>query len=216
MHQQSEILTHIQNTNTQYTFTPFPTRIKYQNNRSDITERFDDPMVKKTIEADVTLLDILHHILVDLESQILRQARQHDPVALHILRSIPGVGKILALVILYEIHDINRFPAIGNFISYARLVKCSHESAGKRKTGGHNKIGNAHLKWAFSEAAVLFLRSNEPAKHYHQKLVGKYGKAKALSIIAQKLGRTVYIMLKRKEPFDPKRFFQDGAHEMTA
>jgi hypothetical protein len=64
----------------------------------------------------------------------------------------------------------------------------------------HNKIGNAHLKWAFSEAAVLFLRQNEPAQLLHQKLVSKYGKAKALSIIAQKPGRVIYFMLMRRVP----------------
>ncbi len=114
------------------------------------------------------------------------------------------MGKILALVIFYEIHDINRFPRVGNFISYAR----AHESAGKRKTGKNSKIGNVHLKWAFSEAACLFLRRNERAKHYHRKLVSKYGNAKALSIIDQKLGRTVYPMLKRRSPFDAKQFFE--------
>lgn len=61
--------------------------------------------------------------------------------------------------------------------------------------GGHNKIGNAHLKWAFSEAAVLFLRKNERAQKMHQSLVSKQGKGKTLSFIAQKLGRTVYYML---------------------
>ena len=60
-----------------------------------------------------------------------------------------------------------------------------------------------HLKWAFSEAACLFLRGNEAAQRYHEKLVSKYGKAKALSLLAQKIGRSVYTMLKRKEPFDP-------------
>ena len=114
---------------------------------------------------------------------------------------------MLSLVILYEIQDVGRFPQVGNFISYARLVKCPHESAGKRSGSPHNKIGNVHLKWAFSEAAVLFLRDHKAAKDYHHRLVSRYGKAKALSIIAQKLGRTVYFMLRRKEVFDPKRFF---------
>jgi len=80
----------------------------------------------------------------------------------------------------------------------------------------HNKIGNAHLKWAFSEAAVLFLRNNEPAKRLQQRLLSKYGKAKALSLIAQKLGRTAYYMLKRKEPFIATRFFKDGVREPAA
>jgi transposase len=70
------------------------------------------------------------------------------------LRSIPGVGKILALVLLYEIHDIKRFAGEGEFLSYARLIRPLKTSAGKVKGGG-GKIGNAHLKWAFSEAACL-------------------------------------------------------------
>jgi len=216
MRKQSELLEHIQNTNTQYNLCPFPTRIRYPSNRTEIATRFADPVVSATIEVDVRLLDVYHQILVDLEAKILRQARHHDPISLGLLRSVPGIGKILALTMLYEVQDIKRFARVGDFVSYARLVKCAHESAGKRTGSRNNKIGNAHLKWAFSEAAVLFLRGHEPAKQYHQKLVSKYGKAKALSIIAQKLGRVVYYMLKRKMPFDPNKFFQGGVHESAA
>ena len=153
-------------------------------------------------------MNALHEQILTIERQINANVPEHDPVALHLLRSIPGIGKTLALVILYEIHDINRFPKAGNFISYARLVKCAHESAGKRVKGRNSKIGNVHLKWAFSEAACLFLRGNKLAKRYHQKLVSRYGKAKALSIIAQKLGRTVYTVLKKRTPYDAKKFFE--------
>jgi transposase len=47
-----------------------------------------------------------------------------------------------------------------DFLSYARLVKCEHSSAGKRLGSSGAKVGNVHLKWAFSEAAALFLRQN--------------------------------------------------------
>jgi hypothetical protein len=40
---------------------------------------------------------------------------------------------------------------LGHALSYARLVRCTHESAGKKKGSGGKKIGNAHLKWAFPE-----------------------------------------------------------------
>ena len=113
-----------------------------------------------------------------------RQARHHDPVGLQLIRSVPGIGKVLSLVILYEIQDVRRFPKVGNFISYGRLVKCAHESAGKKSGSPNNKIGNAHLKWAFSEAAVLFLKDHKQVKDYDHKLVSRYGKSKALSIIA--------------------------------
>ena len=62
------------------------------------------------------------------------------------------------------------------------------------------------VQWAFSEAAQLFLRGNAPAKKYFQRLVSKYGKGKALSVLAHKLGRSVYYMLRRGEAFDGTLF----------
>jgi hypothetical protein len=85
------------------------------------------------------------------------------------------------MTILYEIHEIERFERVQNFASYARLVKCEKNSSGKRRGTGGAKVGNVHLKWAFSEAAVLFLRANPPAQKFVEKLQKKHGKAKALS-----------------------------------
>jgi transposase len=210
MHHQSELLAHIQNTNAQYNLPAFQKRINYGSNRAQLSEHFPEPMVSKSIQADIEVLAALHQVLLKLEKAVLDQARDHDPLALQLIGTVPGIGKILSLVILYEVQDVSRFSAAGNFISYSRLVKCARESSGKKSGARNSKIGNVHLKWAFSEAAVTFLRNNERAQRYHHKLVSKYGKAKALSIIAQKLGRTLYYMLKHKEAFDPIRFFQDG------
>ena len=72
-------------------------------------------------------------------------------------------------------------------------------------TGGA-KIGNVHLKWAFSEAAVLFLRKNPRGQHYLERLTRRHGKGKALSILAAKLGRATYFLLARKTIFKMERF----------
>jgi len=77
---------------------------------------------------------------------------------------VPGIGKILSLVLLYDIPQSDRFPRVQDFASSCRLVKCAKESAGKRSGTSGSTIGNAHLKWAFSEAAVLFLRDNPAAQ----------------------------------------------------
>jgi transposase len=122
------------------------------------------------------------------------------------LRTVHGIGKVLSLVILYEIHNIRRFPRVQDFASYARLVKCAKTSAGKKYGTSGSKIGNVHLKWAFSEAAVLFLRANPEGLKYKQRLERKHGKAKALSILAHKLGRAVYYMLLREKAFDMNKF----------
>lgn len=62
--------------------------------------------------------------------------------------------------------NIARFPRVQDFVSYCRLVKCAKESAGKKYGTSGKKIGNAYLKWAFSEAAVLFLRQNPEGQKY--------------------------------------------------
>jgi transposase len=126
------------------------------------------------------------------------------------LQTIPGVGKILGLVLLYATHDWRRFDSVGQFLSYARLVRCLHESAGKQVGSGNRKIGNAHLKWAIAEAACLFLRFNEDAKKWKQRYTQKHGQRKAMSVLSAKLGRTVYHLLRKQEVFDEERFWNDG------
>ena len=201
-----QLLAHIQNTHHQCNL-PEPTRkILYKANREGIAGQFTDPGVRKSIEVDFELVAHYDQLIRDLELFLVRSAKQHDPQAFQRLRSLPGVGKILALTLLYEIHDIRRFPRVQDFASYARLVKCSKESAGKRLGTGGRKIGNVHLKWAFSEAAVLFLRHNPKGQALLARLRRKHGKPKALSILAHKLGRAVYHLLQREIVFDMDKF----------
>ena len=127
--------------------------------------------------------------------------------AFYRLRSVPGIGKILALVLRHEIHDIHRFPRVQDFVSYCRLVKCSKLSDGKHYGYAGTKIGNAHLKWAFSEAAVLCLRKNPARQRYVARLAPKHGKGKALTILAHKLARAVYDMLRCEQAFEATTFF---------
>ena len=113
---------------------------------------------------DLAAIDALNQILKQLEWYIEKTAREHDYHTLYLLRSIPGVGQILALVILYEIYDIKRFPTVQDFSSYARLIRPVKESDGKWAGKSNKKIGNHHLKWAINEAVILMLRESEQAK----------------------------------------------------
>jgi len=115
--------------------------------------------------------------------------------------------------LLYEMHAVDRFDRVGQFLSYARLVRCAHESAGKKLGSGGKKIGNAHLRWAFAEAVCLFLRSSERARQWKQKQEKKHGPAKVLGILAARLARAVYHMLRKQEAFDEERFWNGQAGE---
>jgi transposase len=201
-----QLLAHIQMTSHQYNLPPLGKRIAYPANREGVAEHFEDRAVRRSIALDLALLERYDELLADLEADLVRQAQQRDPQAFHRLRTIPGVGKVLALTILYEIHDIHRFERVQEFASYARLVKCAKESAGKKHGTSGAKMGNVHLKWAFSEAAVLFVRHSAEGKQRLARLEQRFGKGKALSILAHKLGRTVYFMLRRGKAFDRARF----------
>lgn len=202
----AELIAHIQNTVIQYNLAPLGCDLGVEENRHGVAQLFPDPEVRKIIQIDVAMIDAFDDVLKVLEPNIEKTARQHNQQTLKLLRSINGVGKILGLVMLYEIHDINRFPTVQDFSSYCRLVKCAHESAGKKKGTGGSKIGNVHLKWAFSEAAVFFMRHNPPAKTLVENLAKIHGKGKALSILAHKLARAIFYMLKNNVPFDRDKF----------
>jgi transposase len=206
MRKRAELLAHIHNTNSQYNLPEIGKKIAYKANRAGVAERFPDPAVQKSMEVDLALIDYYDPLLNDVELSIVRLAKQHDPDTFYRLQSVPGIGKILSLVLLYEIHDIRRFPRVQDFLSYCRLVKCAKESAGKRYGTSGAKIGNAYLKWAFSEAAVLFLRDNPAGQKYLTTLENTHGQGKALTLLAQKLARAVYSMLTRHTAFDLHKF----------
>jgi transposase len=200
-----QLLAHIQNTRAQYNLPVFGRKLAYRTNREGVAQHFPDPSVQKSIAVDLALIDQYDALVIDIELTIVREAKRHNADAFHRLRSVPGIGKVLALTILYEIHDITRFDRVQEFASYARLVKCQRQSGGKTLGTSGAKMGNVHLKWAFSEAAVLFLRHTE-GKKLIARMEKQHGKGKALSILAHKIGRAVFYMLSRGTVFSMDKF----------
>ena len=138
----------------------------------------------------------------ELEKYLEQSIKVHDPNNFFRLQTIPGVGRIIAMTMLYEIHDIERFPSVGKFLSYCRLVKGEHSSNGKNYGSPGKKIGNVYLKWAFSEAVPLLKRQSPQAKAFCRRIENKHGTARANSLLAVKLGRAVYHMLRRGDVFN--------------
>jgi transposase len=205
--QRAQLVAHIQNTNSQYNLPPFEKKLTYKGNRdAAIADRFEHPSTKLSITTDLNLIDSFDEQIAALELHLVKTAKVDDPATFQFLRTIPGIGPILGLVMLYEIDAIRRFPEVGNFLSYSRLVMGQHESAGKVKGFVGRKIGNAHLKWAFSEAASLMLRSFPAAKSWMQRQSKKKGTKKAHAILEAKIGRTVYQLWHKQTAFDAKKF----------
>lgn len=205
----AEGYTHIQNTFAQQALLDLsPEEVKKKATRYHLPDRLDHPDLALSVDCDLEMIQTLDGIITTIEKQILAQAKYHDRTALEILRTTPGIGEMLALTILYEIHTIHRFPSAQRFSSYSRLVTVERTSAGKPVRDGkaHNKIGNPHLKWAFSEIILHAQRHCEPIRKYYQRLQSKHGPANAKSRIAHKFAVAIYYMLKNGQAFDEHKF----------
>jgi transposase len=202
-HKRAEWSAPLQKTSSQYNLGQPLGRIATPQNRRGLLERCEHRCVQQTMAVDLALVDGDEPLLADLERSSEKTAPGHAPVALALLRPIPGVGNILALVLLSEIEQIARFPRGQACVSSGRLVKSARESHGQRHGPSGKKLGNAHLQWAFSDAAVLVRKHHEPAQKDLPPLATRHGTGQALSILAHTRGRAVYCRLNQHVAFDP-------------
>jgi transposase len=205
----AELLEHLQVMNYQYNLPALGTLAKCKATRDQVPDHFPEPNVRAAAEADVDMMDACDHVIARLEKRILTNAREHDPRALAILKTTRGVGDIVGLTLLYELHDIERFGTVGRYLSYCRLVKAEHSSDGKKVGSGNKNIGNAYLRWGYGEASHQFLTHHPRGDQLLDRLVKKHGnERKARSVLAAKLARSHYFMLTDGTAFNEEEFLK--------
>jgi len=143
---------------------------------------------------------------VELLEQTVTQRVQLRP-QFSFLKSVPGIGEILALTIMLETGDIRRFCSVGNFASYCRCVGSQKISNGKKKGQGNTKNGNKYLSWAFVEAAHFAIRYNSKIKSFYQRKKAKTKIVVAIKAVAHKLCRACYYIMRDRVAFDITRAF---------
>lgn len=164
--------------------------------------------VALAVKASVAVLRTLTEQVVVLERRLLAGVRPRPEYEL--LKTIPGIGTVLATVILLETGDIGRFATVGNYASYARCVDSAHYSNGKKKGSGNTKNGNPYLVWAFIEAANFARRFSAEAQRFYERKQAKTNRVLATKALAHKLARASYHVLKEGKPFDVSRCFSGG------
>jgi transposase len=167
----------------------------------------DHPLRQLALQNDLAMIRHFDTQIFQLEEELQRQAKKLAAREYALLQTVPGIGENLGMTILGEIGDIHRFPTVKNFLSYSRLVKGTVASAGKIKGLRGAKLGNPYLRWAFGEAAVIAKRDHAVIGPLAQRLEARMNgnKFKANTVVAIKLARAVYYMLKGKTVFDPDR-----------
>lgn len=157
-----------------------------------------------TTKLLVNQLDVVQEKISAIERQMERVFEQTEQMEL--LKTMPGVGPILAVVISQEIGDIGRFGSAEQLASYCGVTPRVHASGDKVRYGRLRTDVNHYLKWAFSEAGNSIVVNQ---KHYpHRYVVGLYnrirkrrGHATAVGALARHLAESAYWVLSKKESY---------------
>jgi transposase len=171
----------------------------------DVESFLDDPADAYGVSCLLEPMHVVSDQIKELEKRALARGRLRPEFGR--LETVWGVGKVLALTIMYEVGEIERFNKVGNFTSYCRLVKTARLSAGKRKGAGNRRNGNPYLSWAFSEAAHHAIRHHTEAKSFYDRKKAKTNGIIAVRALAHKLARASYYVMRNHMDFDPKRVF---------
>lgn len=136
-------------------------------------------------------------LLVDKE---IKEMVDSDEIC-KLLDSIPGIGGFSAVLIRYEIDDIERFPSAKKLCSYAGLVPSTYSTGGKTYHGKITKQGNRWLRWILVEAAQRAIMKDMYLRRYYKKVAGYGGNNKATIAVARKLLSIVYRIWKERRPY---------------
>ena len=156
-------------------------------------------------KASIATINFLGTRIQQIENAVHKAAKLRSEYKL--LMTVPGIGKILALTIMYEAGPMERFAKVGNYASYCRCVGSKRISNGKQKGKGNRKNGNKHLSRAYVEAAHYAMWNYEYVKRYHQRKMAKTNNIVARKAIAHKLARACYYIIRDQKVFDPGKLF---------
>ncbi len=203
----SALYTHTQMTMHQQGIHSFKhSLLKDKLERENIINNFRNAVVQQNITADLNFVKYLDKEIDLLEKSIIEQVKTQIHNIYALLLTIPGVGPMTALNVIYETHNISRFKTHQKYASYCRVVKPVRISNGVKKKSGNPKMGNPYLKWAFGQILHNARMACEDIDKFYLKLERKNGKKKARAIMAHKFNTTAFFMWKNETAFDRDRF----------
>jgi transposase len=164
LRQRAALLTPVPHTTSPYHWPAIGKKLAYQANRAGVAERFPDPAVPNRLDVERAWLGSSDHVRTERQWALGPAAPAHPAPRVSRLRSIPGVGQLLARVWRSAIHDLPRVPRVQAVVSECRLGTGATPSAATRDGSAGPKSGTADLPWTFSAAAGLGLWA-KPAGH---------------------------------------------------
>lgn len=176
-----------------------------QRERNRLQAGLSTPHLMQTIAQHITFLD---EQIAQLEAQIQEHIDQDPELKAdkELLKSIPGIGDIVAATFMAEIPDVRHFAQVGQVAAYAGLTPGEHHSGRSiHKPGRLVKWGNRHLRTVFYMPALSAHKWNPIVAALRERLQER-GKSRLTIVVAcmRKLLHLCYGVLKTRKPFDPR------------
>jgi len=166
---------------------------------------FPDKEMRLAVMASVDLIRHLQENIDDIEKVVKKKVKLKEEFAK--LLTMPGIGEILTLTIMLEVGHIDRFPTVGDYSSYCRLVKSTRSSNGKVTGHGNRKSGNKYLCWAYIEAAQFARRYHDTVRSYYERKMAQTNRIVATKAVSNKLARASYFVMRDRVDYDQARLF---------
>ena len=170
---------------------------------SDIFDEIPEVMWK-AIEPTLTSIHVLTEEISDCDRRIRETMDKKEEVRR--LKTIPGVGTIVASCYIMAIQDTSRFKSGREVGAYLGLVPSLYQSGKTYRQGRITKHGNKQARWLLCIAANALLRTKRRSrlKEWGETLVGRLGRKKAIVAIARKLSSVMWAMLKTGTDFESR------------
>lgn len=158
------------------------------------------------LHAHQELLGGIGKQMRETESWIDDALKDHPDIKL--LRTLPGVGKLLGALIALEINGIERFATPARLTAYSGLAPSMYQSGETQHRGRLIPTCNRHLRYAFIEAAWTAVRVSPYFAAFYRRIKAKKGSQSAIGAAARRLCVITFHCLRRRRIYSerPYRF----------
>lgn len=184
-------------------------------------QRVEEAALEDDLRATVTPLLVivtqLNTQITSVEARITEQVEPEKEPAVALMCTVPGVGLIVAAMMVSVIDTPGRFESAHQVQSYLGLVPSEYASGQTRRLGSITKKGNSYLRGLLVQAAWSVLRrpGKDPLKLWGTALAERRGKRIAVVGVARRLAGLLWAMWRDGTFYDPEELGKRTAEGMS-
>jgi transposase len=161
---------------------------------------FEYTPARATLDSRMRQFRFVDQDLRDVSTQLRRFCKTYYKKDYKLLRSIPGIGGIVACGILCELGDLRRFRSLKHLSGYVGLAPGIHQSGDNLRTTGMTRRAHRLIRSYFIEASWQAIRTDPVMQGYYRKHIGKNVKSVIVKVARKLLSRTLAV-IKTEVPY---------------